>query len=60
MSSIRPLPDHLVVQRSEPETRTASGIVVPGSVGEQPGLPHNEPAAATGGGAPGGPGGAGF
>lgn len=36
MSSIRPLHDRLIVQRSDPETRTASGIVIPDSAGEKP------------------------
>ena len=33
---IRPLHDRLVVKRSEPELRTASGIVIPDSAGEKP------------------------
>ena len=36
MSSIRPLHDRIIVKRSEPETRTASGIVIPDSAGEKP------------------------
>ena len=36
MSSIRPLHDRVIVQRSEPETKTASGIVIPDSAGEKP------------------------
>lgn len=36
MSSIRPLNDRVIVRRSEPETRTASGIVIPDSAGEKP------------------------
>lgn len=36
MPSIRPLNDRIVVKRSEPETRTASGIVIPDSAGEKP------------------------
>lgn len=36
MSSIRPLHDRIIIQRSEPETRTASGIVIPDSAGEKP------------------------
>lgn len=36
MSSIRPLNDRIVIQRSEPETKTASGIVIPDSAGEKP------------------------
>ncbi|WP_326543336.1 co-chaperone GroES [Pseudorhodoferax sp.] len=36
MPSIRPLHDRLIVKRSEPETRTASGIVIPDSAGEKP------------------------
>ncbi|MFZ5525739.1 MAG: co-chaperone GroES [Pseudomonadota bacterium] len=33
---IRPLHDRLVVKRSEPELKTASGIVIPDSAGEKP------------------------
>lgn len=33
---IRPLHDRLVVKRSEPELKTASGIVIPDSAGERP------------------------
>ena len=33
---IRPLHDRLVVKRSEPERKTASGIVIPDSAGEKP------------------------
>jgi len=36
MSSLRPLHDRIIVKRSEPETRTASGIVLPDSAGEKP------------------------
>jgi len=36
MSSIRPLHDRIIIKRSEPETRTASGIVIPDSAGEKP------------------------
>lgn len=36
MPSIRPLHDRIIVKRSEPETRTASGIVIPDSAGEKP------------------------
>ncbi|MBV8621092.1 MAG: co-chaperone GroES [Curvibacter sp.] len=36
MSQIRPLHDRIVIQRSEPETKTASGIVLPDSAGEKP------------------------
>lgn len=36
MSTIRPLHDRIIIQRSEPETRTASGIVIPDSAGEKP------------------------
>ena len=36
MSFIRPLHDRIIVKRSEPETRTASGIVISGSAGEKP------------------------
>lgn len=33
---IRPLHDRLIVKRSEPELKTASGIVIPDSAGERP------------------------
>lgn len=33
---IRPLHDRIVVKRSEPELKTASGIVIPDSAGEKP------------------------
>ncbi|WP_027473955.1 co-chaperone GroES [Curvibacter gracilis] len=36
MSTIRPLHDRIIIKRSEPETRTASGIVIPDSAGEKP------------------------
>jgi len=36
MPSIRPLHDRIIVKRSEPETKTASGIVIPDSAGEKP------------------------
>ncbi len=36
MASIRPLQDRLIVKRSDPETRTSSGIVIPDSAGEKP------------------------
>ena len=36
MASIRPLHDRIIVKRSEPETHTASGIVIPDSAGEKP------------------------
>jgi len=36
MPSLRPLHDRIVVKRSAPETRTASGIVIPDSAGEKP------------------------
>jgi chaperonin GroES len=36
MPSIRPLHDRVVIKRSEPETKTASGIVIPDSAGEKP------------------------
>lgn len=35
MSTIRPLHDRIIIKRSEPETRTASGIVIPDSAGEK-------------------------
>ncbi|MBH1987189.1 MAG: co-chaperone GroES [Burkholderiales bacterium] len=34
--SLRPLQDRLIVRRSEPERKTASGIVIPDSAGEKP------------------------
>lgn len=34
--SIRPLHDRLIVKRSEPELKTAAGIVIPDSAGEKP------------------------
>ncbi len=33
---LRPLHDRLIIQRSEPELKTASGIVIPDSAGEKP------------------------
>ena len=33
---LRPLHDRLIVQRKEPELKTASGIVLPDSAGEKP------------------------
>lgn len=33
---LRPLQDRLLIQRSEPELKTASGIVIPDSAGEKP------------------------
>ncbi|MAG66441.1 MAG: co-chaperone GroES, partial [Pseudomonadales bacterium] len=33
---IRPLHDRVVVRRSEEETKTAGGIVLPGSAAEKP------------------------
>ena len=36
LPSLRPLHDRLIGTRSEPETRTASGIVIPDSAGEKP------------------------
>lgn len=33
---IRPLHDRIVVKRSDPELKTASGIVIPDSAGEKP------------------------
>lgn len=36
MASIRPLHDRLIVKRSEPESKTPSGIVIPDSAGEKP------------------------
>lgn len=34
--ALRPLNDRIIVKRSEPELKTASGIVIPDSVGEKP------------------------
>jgi len=34
--AIRPLNDRVLIKRSEPETKTASGIVIPDSAGEKP------------------------
>lgn len=34
--TIRPLNDRIVVKRSDPELKTASGIVIPDSAGEKP------------------------
>ena len=34
--SLRPLHDRLIIKRSEPELKTASGIVIPDSAGEKP------------------------
>ena len=34
--AIRPLHDRIIIKRSAPETRTASGIVIPDSAGEKP------------------------
>jgi chaperonin GroES len=34
--SLRPLNDRIAVKRSEPELKTASGIVIPDSAGEKP------------------------
>jgi chaperonin GroES len=36
MPSILPLHDRIIVRRSAPETKTASGIVIPDSAGEKP------------------------
>ncbi|XVJ70432.1 MAG: co-chaperone GroES [Rhizobacter sp.] len=33
---IRPLHDRIIVKRSDPELKTASGIVIPDSAGEKP------------------------
>lgn len=33
---VRPLHDRLIVKRSDPELKTASGIVIPDSAGEKP------------------------
>lgn len=34
--SLRPLNDRIIIQRGEPELKTASGIVIPDSAGEKP------------------------
>ncbi len=34
--NIRPLHDRVIVKRVEPETRTASGLYIPGAAGEKP------------------------
>jgi len=34
--ALRPLSDRIIVKRSDPELRTASGIVIPDSAGEKP------------------------
>lgn len=34
--SLRPLNDRIIIRRSEPELKTASGIVLPDSAGEKP------------------------
>ena len=34
--SIRPLQDRVVVRRTEEETKSAGGIVIPGSAAEKP------------------------
>lgn len=34
--ALRPLNDRIVVKRSDPELKTASGIVIPDSAGEKP------------------------
>ncbi len=34
--ALQPLNDRIIVRRSDPETRTASGIVIPDSAGEKP------------------------
>jgi chaperonin GroES len=34
--ALRPLNDRIIVKRSEPELKTASGIVLPDSAGEKP------------------------
>lgn len=34
--ALRPLHDRIVVKRSDPELKTASGIVIPDSAGEKP------------------------
>jgi chaperonin GroES len=36
MGSIKPLHDHVVVERVEAEEKTASGIVLPGAAAEKP------------------------
>jgi len=34
--ALRPLSDHVIAKRSDPELKTASGIVIPDSAGEKP------------------------
>lgn len=34
--ALRPLNDRIIVKRSDPELKTASGIVIPDSAGEKP------------------------
>ena len=34
--ALRPLNDRIVIKRSDPELKTASGIVIPDSAGEKP------------------------
>ena len=34
--ALQPLNDRIIVRRSDPETRTASGIVIPDSAGDKP------------------------
>lgn len=34
--ALRPLNDRIIIQRSEPELKTASGLVIPDSAGEKP------------------------
>ena len=36
MSNIRPLHDRVVIRRVEEETKTAGGILLPGSAAEKP------------------------
>ena len=44
MSNIRPLHDRVVIRRVEEETKTAGGILLPGSAAEKPaqGCPRGE------------------
>ena len=41
MSNIRPLHDRVVIRRVEEETKTAGGILLPGSAAEKPAQPDS-------------------
>lgn len=36
MSKFRPLHDNVLIRRAEPETKTAGGIIIPGTAEEKP------------------------